>query len=129
MPRSGIKKILIFVMNNLMSLKELIETTGKNIILRMGRCSRYHPIIEDHRRYHCPPTHTVQTAFHNHKVSTSLTMQAISEPFDLLGFYVRRRTFFRLKPLSDRNPGPGANVYDRWRGLSLQLPPPSSLSV
>lgn len=49
---------------------------------------------------------------YSHKVSTSLAMQIILEPFDLLGFYTNEGKILWFKPLSDRNSGPWASRYD-----------------
>lgn len=66
--------------------------------------------------------HTLQIVDYSHKVSTSLAMQIILGPFDLLGFYTNEGKILWFKPLSDRISGPWASSYDWWRGLSPQLP-------
>lgn len=59
----------------------------------------------------------------SHKVSTSLAMEIISEPFDLLGFYTNEGKILWFKPLLVTGTlGPGPEVMTDGEGLSPQLP-------
>lgn len=59
----------------------------------------------------------------SHKVSTSLAMEIISEPLDLLGFYTNEGKILWFKPLLVTGTlGRGPEVMTDGEGLSPQLP-------
>lgn len=65
----------------------------------------------------------VDIADGSHKVTTSLAMEIISEPFDLLGFYTNEGKILCFKPRSvTGTPGLGPEVMTDGEGLSPQLP-------
>lgn len=65
----------------------------------------------------------VDIADSSHKLTTSLAMEIISEPFDLLGFFTNERKILCFKPRPvTGTPGLGPEVMTDGEGLSPQLP-------
>lgn len=67
--------------------------------------------------------HTVQRVVYGHKVSTSLAMEIILEPFDLLGFYTNEGKILWFKPLVVTGTlGLGPEVMTDGEGCLLSCP-------